>query len=80
MTSCRKFTVNNHHFPRKIRCITGINQFVKENKNSTMEAAVTLEATFTKGKFSVYNFLQKMKSTGLITTKASRGKSKNESN
>ena len=75
-TSWKKNTVSNHHFSRTKRCIIGISQFAKENKMSQIEAVVTLEETFIECKYSVYHFVQKLKSTGLISTKASRGKSK----
>ena len=75
-TSWRKDTVSNHHFSRTKKCIIGINQFAKQNNISALEAVGILEETFSKCKFSIYNFLQKMKSTGLISTKASHGKTK----
>ena len=43
---------------------------------SQIEAVGTLDETFIECKCSVYNFVQKFKSTGLILTKISRGKSK----
>ena len=75
-TSWRKNTVSNHHFSRTKRCIIGITQFASENKMSHLEAVATLEESFKGCKCSVYNFVQQLKSTGLISTKASRGKSK----
>ena len=78
-TFWRKNTVSNHHFSRTKRCIIGISQFARENKMSQIEAVVTLEETFIECKCGVYNFVKQLKSTGLISTKPSRGKSKNNS-
>ena len=68
--------MSNHYFSRTKRCIIGINQFAKENKMSQIEVVGTLEEIFIESKCSIYNFVQKLKSTGLISTKASHGKSK----
>ena len=48
----------------------------KKNKMSQIEAVGTLKEIFIEYKCSIYNFEQKLKYTGLISTKASRGKSK----
>ena len=74
--SWRKNTVSNHHFSREKSCFIGISKSARENEMSQIEAVGTLDETFIECKCSVYNFVQKFKSTGLILTKISRGKSK----
>jgi len=75
-TSWRKHTVSSHLFSRTKRCIIGINQFARENNMTPMESVATLEETFAECNFSIYNLVQKLKTRGLVMTKASRGKTK----
>ena len=73
-TAWRKGVVTNHHFSRTKRSIGGIRQFCRDNKLDPKEAIALLEDTFIESKFSIYNFLMKLQSKGLVKTKRSRGK------
>ena len=74
----RRNLVHSQHFSRVKRVITGIEAYAKTQSVHESVAVETLETTFEKLNFSLYNFFCFLQEEGYIVKCARRGKSKHE--